>query len=363
MIICPVCGFRNPDANDSCFRCAALLKRDRAEVVARVEKADKKFKVHQRRQRWFGLIQRLRDSSWFQRLNALPDDERYRYPFTAGLLSIIWPGLGYLYLGQRAKALILMVSASVLISVALWTLREPWSNHYLFVLLMVWTAIWAGSVATAMRANGASLVWRHGLALWFAALFLVGTALAGAQFFGMNVFSLQKITTSSMAPYLVPGERVVFSNMAYLFRQPRRDEFIMFDPPRLEVQTSKGDAISLNIRRYYQRVVAVEGDQIRKVRGQMWRNEEPLTAEQLPFGVDVLPDFDLTVPPGHIYAPITYVPEPDMLASLTGAPTLAYLGEPGTVVIGWEEYPFLAVEHVQGRGVVVVDPPEKRQWL
>lgn len=363
MIICPVCGFRNPDANDSCFRCSALLKRDRAEVDARIDRADAKTRRHFRRQRWAGPLQKLRESRWFQQLNALPDDDRYRFPFTAGLLSIVWPGLGYVYLAQRTKAALVMALSLILIGVAIWTLREPWSNYYLSALLMFWMAVWAESVATALRINGASLAWRHGFALWFAAMFLVGMTVAGVQFFSMNILSLQKITTSSMAPYLVRGERVVFSNMAYLFRKPRRDEVIMFDPPRLVVETAKGDAVSLNIKRYYQRVVGVEGDRIRKVRGQVWRNGEVLTANQLPFGVDVLPDFDLTVPPGRIYAPVTYIPEPDMLAGLAGAPALTYLGEPGTVVTGWDGFPFLDLQHVQGRGVVVVDPPEKRQWL
>jgi signal peptidase I len=362
MIICPVCGFRNPDANDQCFRCSALLKRKAELVDEAFDRADQKQKRLARRQIWAGPLERLRDDPFVQKLNALPDDDHYRYPFTAGLLSIIFPGLGHIYAGQRLKGFLLAAVTATLLGITAESLRASWSNYFLFALLLYWLMVWASSVATAMRANGDTLVIRHVMALFFGGMMLLGGTLVAGQYLGLGIISVEKITTDAMMPSLERGERVLFSGVPLWFRAPRRGEIISFDPPRFDVQRGE-DAISMNISRYFQRVVGLPGDKLKREGYQFWRNGELLTREQLPFGVDTMGDLDLIVPPGMVYAPLTYLPEADIMGALSGAPHVPYYGAEGFVFVGWKEYPFVPVDSVERKGIAVIDPPARREWL
>ncbi len=368
MIVCPVCEFRNPDANEQCFRCSAILKRNADFVDEAFKRADKKASSHLRGQLWRAPLERIQSHRWVQRLNEYEeyDPGRYRYPFTAGLLSILLPGLGHLYAGQPVKGKALIPVGIAFYVIAVLTLTQPWSNYFLFGMMLFWMVIWGSSVAVALTLNGASTVRRHVIALFFAAMFLVGMAGMLGQFFGLTVISLQKITSSNMAPALVRGERVLFSPVPLWYREPHNDEVIMFDPPRFTAERAgevANTVVSINIRRYYQRVLGREGDHLRKVGDQIWRNRQLLGADQLPFGLEVMGDFDLIVPKDRLFAPVTRIPEPDMMAAFTGAPNVRYYGEPGYAFIGWEGSPFIGSDIVAEVGIAVVNPPERRRWL
>lgn len=362
MLTCPICGFRNPDANDTCFRCSAILKRNPELVEEAIERADRKHQLYARRQLWAAPLERFFESRFYERLNALPDDDRYRYPFTAGLLSIILPGLGHFYVGQPLKGVIFAGTGILFIIAALITIHATWSNYLLFAMLVFWTSAWGSSLAAAMRANGATLVRRHIYALFFAGIMLLGFFMVVGQYLGLGFISLEKITAKGMAPSLVQGERVAFSAVPLWFRDPRVNEIIKFDPPRFNAQI-KSDSISINIKRYYQRLLGVGGDHLKKVGDQIWRNGQLLKPDQLPFGLETMGDFEFTVPADRYYAPITRIPEADMLAAMWGAPDVPYIGADGYVFSFWDGYPYITEDMIWAKGLAIIDPPPRRQWL
>jgi len=362
MIICPVCGFRNPDANDKCFRCSALLKRNPELIRESFESADRKRKLRERGQ-WLAIhLDQFRESGWYRRLNRVPDDDRYRYPFTAGLLGILWPGLGHIYGGQPIKAAMLALIALACVVAAVLTIHQPWSNWILGALLFFWLWTWAASVALSMRANGAHLQFRHEVALVFAAMFLLGTTLTVSQYLGLGFLSIEKVTSQNMRPGFEPGERLLFFSVPYWFRQPRINEVILYDPPRFSAESGK-DVVSLNIKKYYQRVVGVAGDRIEKRGTEMFRNAQQIPQEQLPFGAETMGDFSVVVPEGMIFAPVTRIPEPDMLAALQGAPRINYMGDPSWIFHGWEGFPCIDASLPTAKGIAILDPPHRRRWL
>ena len=154
MIVCPVCKFRNPDANERCFKCAALLKRNDA-AMRDAAAAVKRRPVGERLRLRFGSpLDWLRHQEWWRRLTAIPDDMPLRYPFTAGLLSMLLPGAGHWYSGQKHKAVVLFLIGLPFLVIALLTITQPWSNFVLAGLVTYYLLIWTDSVAVATRVNG-----------------------------------------------------------------------------------------------------------------------------------------------------------------------------------------------------------------
>lgn len=291
---------------------------------------------------------------------AVPENGPFRYPFTAGLLSII-PGAGHWYAGQTAKAALLFVVGAACIAFAAATFQQPWSNYVLLALLIFWLLVWADSVAMAAQANGDRWHFRNTLALWFAAMMLVGLSISATQFLGVNFVSLQKVTSDAMAPHIRDGDRVMFSSVPLWFRDPHVGEIVMFDPPLFSADRGQ-DRYSINIRKYFQRVLAGPGDAVAKRNGYFYRNGALVPPDDEPFNGRVLPDFDLVVPADSWFIPVTNIPE-DMLAGLLGAGSIGYVGEPGFSFSSWPEFAIIPEKDISAKGVAIIDPPPRRRFL
>ncbi len=348
------------DANLRCFRCSGLLKRDEDVVREATATADRKLKRQRMGQPLAAPLDWLRHQPWVANILAVPEDGPYKYPFTAGLLSLM-PGAGHWYTGQSVKGAVLFVAGAVFFAFAVTTFYQPLSNYVLFAMLLFWLLVWADSVAVAARCNGDRWQLRKTLALLFGAMMLVGFSVSVAQILGVNFMSLQKVSTDAMAPHIRNGDRVAFSGVPFWVRAPDIGEVVMFDPPRFTAERG-ADTYSINIRKYFQRVLGGPGDRIQKKGGRFYRNGALVALDAEPFNGGVLPDFDVFVPADSYLIPVTNIPS-DVLAGLLGAGPIGYVGEPGFVFIGWPEFAIVSRNDVWAKGVAVINPPPRRGWL
>jgi signal peptidase I len=360
MIVCTICGFRNPDTNDRCFRCQALLKRN--EEAMQEAKASAARKTRRLRYAYpiAAPLDWLRHRPWLSGIFAVPDHGQYRYPFTAGLLSLL-PGVGHWYAGQGIKGALVFMVWLALFVFALATIRQDWSNAVLFSLLMFWLLVWADSVAVAARANGDTWRFRKTLALVFGAMMIIGTSVSVGQYLGLGFVSLERVSNDAMQPAFRAGDRVFFTSVPLWIRDPAVGEIVSFDPPRF-VATQKDDVYSINISRYFQRVVGAPGDRLVKKGNRYFRNGEELSAGQVPLGGDSLPDFDTVVPEGSYFIPVTGIPK-DMLSGISGAGLISHVGQPGFIFQRWPDFAMIPEEEIRGKGIAILSPPPRRQWL
>lgn len=364
MLVCPVCGFRNPDANDRCVRCSAILKRNMALIDEAFSEGTEKARAVKLHLLWQGPLEHL------QRIAArvsgpLPQGIPYRYPLTAGLLSII-PGGGQLYNRQYHKAAIFFLSGFFLLGICLLTLRESYSNILLLCSLVIWVLIWNDAVSSAVRINGQYWSLRNSLALLFAGLFLIGITVTGAQFFGLSAVTLVRVRQDIHRPVIRTGDRILVNHLSYLFSEPRRGETVYFDPPRFTAEDRTANTYSINIKSYFQKVLGVPGDHLVKRGTEITRNGIIVPFSDYPFGADVLPDFDVRVPSGRYFVPISYIPQ-DLIAgalvSVFQGSAVTHAFQSGFVFQGWENACLPSEKEIFGRAAAIVDPPQHRDWL
>lgn len=94
------------------------------------------------------------------------------------------------------------------------------------------------------------------------------SAVIMAFFLKTTIMNSYAIPTGSMAPTVVPKDRVFANMLVYKFRSPERGEIITFLPP---MEIAKYDSFG-NIIPYLKRVVAVEGDVVSVREGDLYVN-------------------------------------------------------------------------------------------
>ena len=360
MLKCPVCGFRNPDANSRCFRCSGLLKRDKEVVEKAFAVSDRKSRKLNRDRLLMRPVDWLMHNRWVKSFSAIPENVPYRYPFTAGFLSTV-PGAGHWYVGQWVKGILFFITAAVIFVIAVMTLRSPFSNVVLFGALFYWIVVWADSVSVATQVNGNQWSLRKKLQLIFAGMFLLGITITVTQYLGLGFLSLEKVTGSGVPPVIRHGDRLVFSKVPFWFGNPQIGDVVMFDPPRI-VATQNADVYSVNIKRYYQKVSGAAGDKVSKTNGTFYRNGKVMQPNEVPFNGGVLPDFEITVPADSYFIPVTTIPR-DILGGLVGAGAINYVGEPGFTFTTWPALSIIPAKDVQSKGLAIINPPPRRDWL
>jgi len=106
---------------------------------------------------------------------------------------------------------------------------------------------------------------------------LGGFALASLAFLSTLtvVFSWQPywIPTSSMAPSLQVGDRILVDENYYLFRSPRIGDIVAYKPPEPVYDPQKPI--------FVKRVVGLPGDELSLVEGRLYRNGEPVRVEPI----------------------------------------------------------------------------------
>jgi signal peptidase I len=366
MLVCPVCGFRNPHSNDRCIKCSALLQRNQ-EIIDRAmyEGRDKARKQH-RRDLILAPLERIQRAfdfpSW-----RIRDDRPHRFPFTAGALSIV-PGLGQFYNHQVNKGLFLGALWGIMLALCLITLHQAYSNLLLILLLIGWILVWNDSVGSAIRMNGQRWPLRNSFAMLFAGMFLLGVTITGLQFFGLSIISFVRVRQDVHRPLIREKDHVFVNHVGYWFGEPHTGDVIYFDPVRITAEEGH-NSYSINIKSYFQRVIGIEGDRVEKRQGSFFRNGMEIPRELWPIGGETLPDFSVRVPLGHVMAPVTAIPQDSLsniIADALGGGTfspISSVGQAGFVFPNWEQALTVPRSNVFGKAVAVVNPPQNRRWL
>jgi len=224
-------------------------------------------------------------------------------PWVAGLLTVLTPGLGHLYIGQPRRGITLfilvMIADTLLIFAMMGVLARFWMiATSLALLLGLWLYIGVDAVLRAQRATHLVL---HGHSRWavFAGAFVLACLVFAAPcIYGLKAKASGRLlwlnaTSASMEPTLETGEYILADASYYQVRQPMRGELAVYRHPR------NPDAPPL-----IRRIIAVEGDRVAVKGGRAVVNgigiEEPYL-EPLPSGV-ILPDMQETrVPAGNVF--------------------------------------------------------------
>ena len=365
MLVCPVCGFRNPHSNERCLKCSALLQRNEEIIHHAMYEGAAKARRQFRRDLIAVPLERLQRffdfPSWRPR-----EGISYRFPFTAGGLSIL-PGLGQFYNQQISKGLTFGAVWFAFLLICVFTIQQPFSNVLLVLLIAGWMLVWNDAVGTAIRTSGQTWSLRNSLALVFGALFLVGATLTTLQFVGLSIVSLIRVRQDVERPVIAQGDRVWVNHTRYWLSTPHNGDMVFFDPPRFTAEQG-ANVYSIDIKSYFQRVIGTQGDRVEKKGTHFYRNSYELPKSQWPLGADTMPDFSVSVPMGKVLVPVTRIPQ-DTLGNLLGGAlsggiaTLNHVGESGFVWPNWQDAMMVPFKEVYGKAVAVVDPPEHRQWL
>lgn len=416
MILCQVCGFRNPDQNVRCFKCNALIKDDPHEVRRAYSEADKKREWYPGLRLRGAFTRAFRNSRLFGLWRQTPDDLPHRFPFTAATLSLI-PGLGQIYNQQWGKAAVLGMAWFAFAAFCLLTITHPYSNLLLLGLLFFWVLIWNDALVSAIRINGQFWTLRNTIAAWFALLFIAGLVLTALQwlfpallifviitwssavtsmvaseaghwsarqrgliifvalFFSVlayvswksnrqRAFTFVRLMKSVHSPTLRRGDIIFVNNVSYWFSGPNRDEMVHCDPGSFTMEQTgalKSNTYAINVQDYFQRIVGTPGDIIEKSGRRITRNGRAISDSLLPVGVDFMPDGKWTVPEDRYFVPVTRIPFDVITGTVAGHPDAA--SQPGHVLKGWEEACMITEREIFGRAVAILNPPVRRQWL
>ena len=220
---------------------------------------------------------------------------RPRKPWIAAVLSLFCTGLGHLYCGRVARGVTLFLLALLFVPAFLVASRLPPSTPLLAVLvacLLLTLAVYVFAVIDAVRIarrrpEGATLpawivpsVYALGIVLGLAA------PVGGMLLLRGVAFQAFRIPMGSMAPAVVPGDRVLVNKLAYDWGTPKRYEVVVFRNPQ-----------DRNVR-YIKRVIGLPGDRVEVRDGRILINGEPLPEEPEDLRTDGL---DETVVPEDCY--------------------------------------------------------------
>lgn len=199
----------------------------------------------------------------------------------AAALSLLLPGLGHVYCGQLRRGLALMVAGTVLVLALLLPLAldlgfKPAAligtallSLGLYLYAVVDSAKTARQVSPAFTPQG----FNH----WtvYAALFLLAGCsgpLAAGLFVREKFLQPFRIPTDSMAPTLLPGDRMLAVKNHYRNQEPKRGDLVIFPYPDNRRQI------------YVKRVVALGGDTVEVRQGHLWINGTALPLDSLSDG-------------------------------------------------------------------------------
>ena len=162
---------------------------------------------------------------------------RPRRWWAAGLLGLLWVGLGQVYVGKAARGIggFFLVLALSLGAFALLTWGPfPRLALVLFALpagLSLY--LWADAILVAHRSGGSYRRKRYNR--WYVYLVLallaqiLGTRVVG--FWQAHVSQTFWIPGASMEPTILEGDRLVVDKRSYRFREPGRGDLVVFVAP------------------------------------------------------------------------------------------------------------------------------------
>lgn len=209
-----------------------------------------------------------------------------RSPLLAVLLSMAATGLGHIYCGRLLKGLILFFASFAFAPIIVVTAQNA-DSAFMLVLVVgsvmllvgvfVYALVDAGLLARRLRQGYQLKEYNR----WYVYLLFIVVALSYptnlAGSVRGNLLQAFKIPSRSMAPSILPGDRILLNKAVYKIKAPQRGDVVVFIYP--------------DDRRlfYIKRIVALPGDSIEIRNNKILINDRPLTYSPL----TVRPDLDL----------------------------------------------------------------------
>jgi signal peptidase I len=198
---------------------------------------------------------------------------KVRRPVMAILLSVAATGLGHIYCGRLTKGLILFFVSFAFAPIVVRAAQSAGSTALLLMVfgsVVLMLAVFFYAIVDAWllaRRIGPDFTPRE-YNRWY--LYLVMIVVAVGYPTNMSgtirehVLQAFKIPTRSMAPAILPGDRVFLNKTTYRLTSPQRGDVVVFIYPD-------------DRRKYYiKRLVALPGDSIEIRDSKVWINDQPL---------------------------------------------------------------------------------------
>uniref|UniRef100_A0A7C2K1E1 Signal peptidase I n=1 Tax=Schlesneria paludicola TaxID=360056 RepID=A0A7C2K1E1_9PLAN len=202
-----------------------------------------------------------------------------RKPWVAASLSMLCCGLGQIYCGRAGRGLVLyslsmmfgpLVVATVLSGSSVIWLVVFLVNLAAVVVVTLWSIFDAHGIAKRMAGQPYEpRDYNHPAVYWLMALVTVPYALGLALFLRANVVEAFAIPSSSMAPTLIPGDRLLANKLGIGARHLERGELVIF---RYSANRQQ---------RYVKRIIGLPGDTVELRDGEVILNGQPLKREPI----------------------------------------------------------------------------------
>jgi signal peptidase I len=230
------------------------------------------------------------------------DERRGPSPWVAGLLTVLTPGLGHIYIGQARRGIILFILVMIADTLLMFAMMGVLARFWMFavslgLLFGLWIYIMVDAVHRAQRMHDYPHEGYHRWTTYAGAFLLACLIFAGPCIYAVHANAsgqllLLNAVTPSMEPTLRVGEYFLADASYYRSRLPSRGEVAVYLHPK---QTHLY---------YIKRIVAVEGDRIAIKGGRAVVNgmavEEPyLDAGSAEGRFADMPE--LRVPSGYVY--------------------------------------------------------------
>lgn len=197
-----------------------------------------------------------------------------RLPWLALALTMCCPGLGQLYCGRAARGLVMFGSFALFgpLVVGLSLVATSTASLLLFMTCLlayliaaVWIAIDAKRIAQQLNGQGYTLRDYNNLAVYILlSLTSVPYSIGLAFFLRANVMEAFLIPSKSMAPTLIPGDRILTNKLAISTRTFARGDLVVFRNPENRRQM------------FVKRIVGLPGDSIEIKERELLLNGESL---------------------------------------------------------------------------------------
>lgn len=214
---------------------------------------------------------------------------RPRNPLLAVLLSVAATGVGHIYCGRMAKGLILFFAsfafAPVIVSAA-----HHASSTFLLVLVMGSLALMLGIFVYALvdagllarKLNSRYTLKEYNRWYIYVIFIVVSVSYPANLSYSIRDHVLQafKIPSRSMAPEILPGDRIFLNKAIYKIQAPQRGDVVVFHHP--------------DDRRLFfvKRIVALPGESVEIRNNVVYINDRPLHHET----ADPLPELNFKLP-------------------------------------------------------------------
>jgi signal peptidase I len=222
-------------------------------------------------------------------------------PLVAGLLTVLTPGLGHLYIGQARRGITLFVLVMIADTLLMFAMMGVLARFWMFaiclaLLLGLWLFIMIDATTRAYRMRDVPHQGYNRWPLYAGAFVLACLVFAAPCFYAVHAKASGHLlwmnaVTASMEPTLREGEYFLADATYYRSRPPSRGEVAVYMHPKQE---------DLH---YIKRIIAVEGDRVAIKGGRTIVNgmavEEPYVDASAPAAMADMPE--TRVPAGHVF--------------------------------------------------------------